>query len=335
MKQVDEEERVSVRQKLASDYGFTGLSILHRLFHLYHFNILHDLIFDTMHTLFLRVVKRHLEYYSNNGYLSNNTVEKRLQAMSWTAGCSCSLLVMLVIEQMILQLHTYTIYSYIDLFILEMNDGRIPEGISHKIGYWKAEDYQKFTFPASEIVLGGMLPENHVWVVVVRIVELVFSCGRNGWTQDTLELLENLIWRHNILTEEVEGLQSCVISMHNFIHMPDDIPRFSSPDNYWCFTFERAVHGYIERSSNQKNLELTFAKAESRKELLKFLFDKRGGCDTDDIDYCLETQTVYHASSIELAKQRYIWSFKYNKTNISLREKIHFNSKSFNSKSAI
>ena len=50
----------------------------------------------------------------------------------------------------------------------------------------------------------------------------------------------------------------------------DDIQRFSAPDNYWCYIFERAVRSYVERSSNKKNLEMTFAKAESRKELLKF-----------------------------------------------------------------
>ena len=96
MKSVDEEERASVRHKLASNYGFTGLSILYRLFHLYNFDVLHDLIFDSMHTLLLRIVKRHLEYYANNGYLSNHTVERRLQAMPWTAGC-CSINVNLVL----------------------------------------------------------------------------------------------------------------------------------------------------------------------------------------------------------------------------------------------
>lgn len=61
-----------------------------------------------------------------------------------------------------------------------------------QIGFWKAEDYQMFTFSTSK------MPEKHyhVWVVIVRIVKLVFSCGRNGWTQDTLELLKNLVWRH-------------------------------------------------------------------------------------------------------------------------------------------
>jgi len=38
-----------------------------------------------------------------------------------------------------------------------------------------------------------------------------------------LELLKKIIWRHNILTEEVEGLTSCTISLHNLTYLPDDI----------------------------------------------------------------------------------------------------------------
>lgn len=72
------------------------------------------------------------------------------------------------------------------------------------------------------------------------------------------------------MTEEIEGGRSCTISLHNLIHIPDDIKRFSSPDNYWCYTFERAVHNYVEKSSNKKHLELTFAKSECRREVLKF-----------------------------------------------------------------
>jgi len=105
---------------------------------------------------------------------------------------------------------------------------------------------------------------------MVRIVELVFGCCRNGWTTELLELLRQLIWRHNILTEEVEGLNNCTISLHNLTHLPDDILRHSSPDNYWCFVFERAVDKCVEKSSNNKKLEFTFAKAECRRELLKF-----------------------------------------------------------------
>lgn len=62
------------------------------------------------------------------------------------------------------------------------------------------------------------------------------------------------------------------MTLHNLIHMPEDIVRFSAPDNVWCYVFERAVRGYVERSSNKKNLESTFAKAECRREFLKFTF---------------------------------------------------------------
>ena len=52
------------------------------------------------------------------------------------------------------------------------------------MGYWKAEEYQKFAFPASEYVLGDVLAEEeyHLWVLVVRITEIVFGYGRSGMT---------------------------------------------------------------------------------------------------------------------------------------------------------
>lgn len=81
---------------------------------------------------------------------------------------------------------------------------------------------------------------------------MVFCYGRDGITAEMLKLLQRLILRHNILTEEVEGEKMSVISLHNLVHLPDDIKRFSSPDNFWCYTFKRAVHTYVEQSSNKK-----------------------------------------------------------------------------------
>ena len=154
----------------------------------------------------------------------------------------------------------------------ELKDGRVPTGITKHIGYWKAEEFQKFVYPASECILGGVLPDSyyHAWVLLVRITEMVYNTGRNGWTADDFELFTNLIRRHNIITEETEGLKSCVVTLHNLLHLPEDIKNFSTVDNYWCYSFERALKNYIERSSNCKNLEYTFAKAESRREFLKF-----------------------------------------------------------------
>lgn len=86
IKRVDDEDCVTVRKKLASQTGFTGLSILHCLFHLYKFDILNDLVYDTMHTLILRIVYRHLHYYSDEGFFKSQDLDECLAAMPWTAG---------------------------------------------------------------------------------------------------------------------------------------------------------------------------------------------------------------------------------------------------------
>ncbi len=60
MHEVDQEDRISVRAKLASTSGFTGLSILHRFYHLHKFDVLKDLVFNAMHNIPLKVVRSHI-----------------------------------------------------------------------------------------------------------------------------------------------------------------------------------------------------------------------------------------------------------------------------------
>ena len=55
--------------------------------------------------------------------------------------------------------------------------------------------------------------------------------------------------------------------------MPEDIQRFSAPDNFWCFEFERAVKRYVQQSSNKKHIEKSFARRESQREFLNFQQD--------------------------------------------------------------
>ena len=95
------------------------------------------------------------------------------------------------------------------------------------------------------------------------------------------------------MTEEVQGEKYCTISLHSLIHMVDDIKRFSSPDNYWCYTFERAVHNYVEKTSNKKHLELTFARSECRREVLKFLTTNEVACCGHNGD-CFLKVTIWH-----------------------------------------
>ena len=86
MDRVDQEDWISIRRRLASETGFTGISELHRLHSLYKFDVLNDLVFDAIHTLLLNVVKRHLDYYKDQGHLSDPIVEEKLRKMPWTAG---------------------------------------------------------------------------------------------------------------------------------------------------------------------------------------------------------------------------------------------------------
>ena len=69
------------------------------------------------------------------------------------------------------------------------------------------------------------------------------------------------------------------------------------------------MHTYVEKSSNQKNLELTFAKAESRRELLKFTSHDHTNvyCEYHTTNNgCLEQ--VYQYECV------YTWIYIYHKT---------------------
>ena len=86
MKNVAIEERPSVCATMAREFGFTGLSVLHRLYAAYGFNVLKDLVFDGMHDVSLNVIKHHLEVQLELGLLNKATIEERLEAMPWTSG---------------------------------------------------------------------------------------------------------------------------------------------------------------------------------------------------------------------------------------------------------
>lgn len=114
------------------------------------------------------------------------------------------------------------------------------------------------------------------WLTVLEIASLVswltelhFCSGRKLWNDDIIELHRKLAWRLNIQIEEIQGLQMCTISVHNLTHIHLSIINFSSPDNYWCAVYERAVKQYVKESHNCKGIEATFAQSESRWEFLK------------------------------------------------------------------
>ena len=173
----------------------------------------------------------------------------------------------------------------------EFKDGRLPKQLGKDckgIGHWKAESFQKFSFSMTECVMESHLTnpkEFEVVSLITRLTELHFHDGRNGWTPDMIKWHKKLAWQLNILVEEVQGLAMCTISMHNLLYLHEDIVNFSASDNVWCAVFERAVNEHVKKSHNGKNIEATFAHAESVREYLKSVEGKT--------NIALESMTFY------------------------------------------
>lgn len=89
LKEIEEEERVSVKCGRAKECGYTGLSILHRLYPLYGFKYDRDMVFDEMHTIALNVVKWQVQHLLNGETEELSTiiweeVDRRLDKFPWT-----------------------------------------------------------------------------------------------------------------------------------------------------------------------------------------------------------------------------------------------------------
>ena len=113
-----EEERATVATTRSQEVGFTGLSILYRLTRLYGFDIQRDCVIHVMHTVSLGIIKHHLSYILNDEGTDKSALQERLQNFPWSP---------------------------------DLRASRYLSNIN-RTGFWKAEDYQKFAFPVSELV---------------------------------------------------------------------------------------------------------------------------------------------------------------------------------------
>ena len=92
MKSLEEEERPTYFQRISKENGLLGLSVLHRLYPLYGFDVLRDTVFDAMHLLPLNVVKNNIERWISEGYFSKKDFDTNLAKMPLTTGtCMCKL----------------------------------------------------------------------------------------------------------------------------------------------------------------------------------------------------------------------------------------------------
>ncbi|CAB3987948.1 Hypothetical predicted protein [Paramuricea clavata] len=265
---IENETRSSVRKRMSSELGFTGISILHKyLYPLYSFDICKHLLYDVFHTICLNVVKNQAERIINLEMIDKEYLDEQIKVFPWPS---------------------------------KLKSGRVPKliGKLKGMGQWKAEGLQKFSFPMADCILPNRLSnprELEIQSMVSRLTEIHFYAGRDGWTDKLIDQHQKLSWRLNIMAEEVQGLEMCTISLHNLTHIHEDVITFSAPDNYWCAVFERAVKGYVKRSSNCKGIEATFAIAEAHREFLKPLSEPYKSVGT------VNRQQGF-ASSIEAAK---------------------------------
>ena len=86
MKDINEEDRKTVRATKSRNSGYTGLSILYRLQKLYGFDIFKDLVYDTMHNLPMNVIVAQLKSFVALENLDGKLVDQRLRSFPWTAG---------------------------------------------------------------------------------------------------------------------------------------------------------------------------------------------------------------------------------------------------------
>jgi len=86
MTAIDTEDRPTVRAQLSRNSGYTGVSILHRLYKLYKFNVFNNLVYDVMHNIPLSVVARQGKNWVDGEVIDKDVVEERLKSFPWTAG---------------------------------------------------------------------------------------------------------------------------------------------------------------------------------------------------------------------------------------------------------
>ena len=245
---IENESRPSVWKRMSSEKGFTRLSLFHKyLYNLYGFDILNHLFYDAYHTIALNVVKNQLSRALELEMLDKTGLDKQICNFPWTG---------------------------------ELKDGRLTKQLGKDckgIGYWKAESFQKFSFPMAACIMESQLTnakEYEIFSLIARLTELHFHGERNGWTLDMIKRHQKLAWRLNILVEEVQGLALCTISMHNLLHIHEDIINFSTSDDVWCAVYERTVKEYVKMSHNGKNIKATFAHVESIREYSKSMEEK-------------------------------------------------------------
>ena len=86
MKDINNEDKKTVRASKSRSSGYTGLTIFYRLHKLYRFDIFKDLVVDTMHNIPTNVIAAQLKNFTQTMKIDAAKVEERLKLFPWSAG---------------------------------------------------------------------------------------------------------------------------------------------------------------------------------------------------------------------------------------------------------
>jgi len=84
----------------------------------------------------------------------------------------------------------------------------------------------------------GLLHLHQTVVTSIACMQMHFQ----GWTWEHCEYLR-VLWRHAVMYEELYGYSACTENVKYSLHMPDDIVRHSTLDNYWGWLWKYIFRG--------------------------------------------------------------------------------------------
>ena len=124
------------------------------------------MVYDVYHTIPLNVVKNQLTRLLELEMVATEYLDKQIKNFPWSK---------------------------------ELKDGRLPRPVGKEckgIGHWKAERLQKFSFPMTTCIFDE---EFQIQTLVSRLTELHFYSGRQGWTDEMINVHFKLAWRLTVL----------------------------------------------------------------------------------------------------------------------------------------
>ena len=190
---------------------------------------------------------------------------------------------------------------------------------------WKTNECQLFAFPCGENVVDGLLTEDnyHIFYQLARVVEVLYhheTRGCGGWTPDHIDLIERLLFVLASMLEKRYGLTACRPNLHiGVCHLAECIRYLGGIASWWCYSFERLVKSYMARTTNEKHIELTYARCQARLDAIASFYRRYGF--EEEVEYIVSPfssdpgHVVATVEGVELLMEKLVYELERWKEN--------------------